>query len=169
MEIRQALPGDAEPIERIRIRGWQTAYRDAFPAADLDAMPVDPTRWEAFLAASGTPQRCYVCEREGRIAGWITIGVSDRPAVGEIHGLYVDPDAWSHGVGRTLIGFGESELARDYANAVLWTLEVNARARRFYEAGGWTLDGTRASFDRFGVSASQVRYAKALSSSTSRA
>ena len=41
-------------------------------------------------------------------------------------------------------------------------------AKALYEAAGWRLDGTTGSFERLGVSAAIVRYAKRLSKSASR-
>ena len=87
---------------------------------------------------------------------------------GELHGLYVDPDRWGEGAGRALLARGEDELAETWDEAILWTLEDNPRTRRFYEAAGWRLDGTTGSFERLGVSAAIVRYAKRLSKSASR-
>ena len=47
-------------------------------------------------------------------------------------------------------------------------LDGNERARRFYEAAGWSADGARKPFERFGVTTAVVRYRKPLSRSTSR-
>jgi len=41
-------------------------------------------------------------------------------------------------------------------------LEDNPRARMFYERCGWSADGERKAEERWGVSASEVRYRKRL-------
>src|SRR5207248_11162399 len=87
---------------------------------------------------------------------------------GELDGDDFDPDRWGEGAGRALNARGEDELAETWDEAILWTLEDNPRTRRFYEAAGWRLDGTTGSFERLGVSAAIVRYAKPLSKSASR-
>jgi ribosomal protein S18 acetylase RimI-like enzyme len=170
MQVRPATAADAEALERIRIRGWQVAYRHVFPPAELDRLPVDWSRWTRWLSKGFEQgQTCLVAEADA-ILGWVTYGPSAFPdRSGEVHGLYVDPDRWSSGAGRALMAAAETALAREYDEAVLWTLEGNDRARRFYERVGWTLDGTRGTFDRLGVSAPVVRYRKELSKSMSRA
>ena len=41
---------------------------------------------------------------------------------------------------------------------VLWGLEGNARAGRFYEIAGWVADGTERTSEVFGVTVREVRY-----------
>jgi GNAT superfamily N-acetyltransferase len=171
MRIRVALPEDAEAIERIRIRGWQVAYRHVFPPDALDALPVDASRWRTWLAAVFEHgQSCLVAEDAGILVGWATFGPARDPddRYGELHGLYVDPERWGRGAGRLLLECAEEELARRWDEAVLWTLEHNPRTRRFYEANGWTLSGLTSTFERFGVKAPIVRYGKRLSKTASR-
>src|SRR5438067_350206 len=169
MRVRPATPEDAEAIERIRIRGWQVAYRHVFPSAELDAMPLDWSRWAEALARREPGHACFVADDERGLLGWATVAPSGLPErYGELRGLYVDPDRWGEGAGRALLARSEEELARSGDHAILWTLADNPRTRRFYEAAGWHVDGTTGSFERFGVSAPVVRYAKRLTSSASR-
>jgi ribosomal protein S18 acetylase RimI-like enzyme len=86
----------------------------------------------------------------------------DETAVGELYAIYVDPDDWSRGAGRALIARAEERLAEDYGVATLWVLEGNPRARRFYEAAGWQVDGARQAVERLGASPAEVRYRKRL-------
>jgi len=165
VEIRAALPEDAEAIERIRIRGWQVGYRHVFPPGELDALPVDSSRWVEWLRNGFEHgQACVVAEDARGILGWATFGPARDPEnrLGELHGLYVDPGRWGEGAGRALLARAEADLALTWADAVLWTLADNPRTRRFYEAAGWQADGTTGSFDRLGVRAPIVRYAKRL-------
>jgi GNAT superfamily N-acetyltransferase len=161
--VRDATVADAGEIERIRIRGWQVAYRHVFPAEALDALDVDASWWRAHLRQPEPKHRAFVAEEGGALLGFATIGPSAEPErYGELHGLYVDPDAWSRGIGRALLERAEAELAANWHEAVLWTLEDNPRTRRFYEAAGWRADGMSGSFDRLGVEVLLVRYRKRL-------
>jgi GNAT superfamily N-acetyltransferase len=169
VEVRTASARDAERVERIRVRGWQVAYRHVLPPHELDAMPVDTSRWERRLARPPAGWSTFVAEENGRVVGFASVGPSrDEGGIGELYAIYVDPEAWSTGIGRVLIGRAEERLADDYTEATLWVLEENARARRFYEAAGWRRDGARKVEVRWGVEAPEVRYRKRLSSSTSR-
>jgi ribosomal protein S18 acetylase RimI-like enzyme len=47
---------------------------------------------------------------------------------------------------------------RGYRAAVLWVLESNARARRFYEIAGWRSDGTIQTERSSGVELREMRY-----------
>jgi GNAT superfamily N-acetyltransferase len=62
--------------------------------------------------------------------------------VGELYALYLLPAWWSAGVGRALMTSALDSLRGDrYRRVILWVLADNARARRFYERAGFTLDG----------------------------
>jgi ribosomal protein S18 acetylase RimI-like enzyme len=62
--------------------------------------------------------------------------------VGELYALYLLPAWWSAGVGRALMTSALDSLRGDrYRRVVLWVLADNARARRFYERAGFTLNG----------------------------
>ena len=99
----------------------------------------------------------------GRTLGFVSVGPSrDEHGVGELYAIYVDPDEWSRGAGRALIVRAEERLAEEYAEATLWVLEDNPRARRFYESAGWHPDGGRQTVERLGVSPPEVRYRKRL-------
>jgi GNAT superfamily N-acetyltransferase len=163
VHVRPATVDDASAIETIRVRGWRGAYRHVYPPAELDALPVDETRWRQRLEQPPPGWSILVAEHEGRVVGFAATGPSrDGLAAGELYAIYVDPPAWGNGAGRALLAQAEAGLAREYDEAVLWVLAANDRARRFYEAGGWTLDGAGKAEERLGVRAPELRYRKAL-------
>jgi GNAT superfamily N-acetyltransferase len=169
MVIRGARRGDATTIESIRIRGWQVAYRHIFDPDELDRIRPNPERFEAELERPPTGRATFVAELDGRVVGFAVIGPSrDEQNLGELYAIYVDPESWSCGAGRRLIGRAEKRLAEEYVEAALWVLEDNARARSFYERAGWRPDGARSVFRRPGFAAPEVRYRKRLKSSRSR-
>ena len=171
MQVRLAQSADALAVETIRVRGWQVAYRHILPPAELDALQIDATRWRdrldappagwtTFVAVLGTVAVLDTAE-VGKVVGFASIGPSrDEQRLGELYALYVEPSAWSQGTGRKLIARAEEELARTYAEAALWVLTANERARRFYERAGWQLDGAVKIQDRWGVGAEESRYRK---------
>jgi GNAT superfamily N-acetyltransferase len=79
--------------------------------------------------------------------------------VGEIYRLFVAPERWAEGVGQALMARGLEELrASGLPEALLWVHAGNGRARRFYEAGGWRLDGAEKKEEPFGRPVRLVLY-----------
>jgi ribosomal protein S18 acetylase RimI-like enzyme len=79
--------------------------------------------------------------------------------VAEVYAIYVAPAVWGRGVGRALMGAALAALSgAHFAEATLWVLEENDRARRFYEGGGWADDGTARWDTVCGEDVSEVRY-----------
>jgi GNAT superfamily N-acetyltransferase len=169
VRVRLATADDAEAVERIRVRGWQAAYRHIFPPDELDHMPVDSSRWRVRLQTPPPGWSTFVAECGERVVGFASVGPSrDERALGELYAIYVDPVEWSTGAGRALIVRAEQQLAAEYDEATLWVLEENARARAFYELAGWKLDGARKLDSWFDVPAPEMRYRKRLTSDRSR-
>jgi len=161
--VRDATGEDAEAIERIRVRGWQVAYRHLYPPDELDRLPVDAARWRERIEHPPRGWTIIVAGSPERLLGFASTGPSrDELGVGELYAIYVDPDAWSQGTGRALLAHAEERLSERYKHATLWVLEANERARRFYAAAGWTPDGARQEVERLGVSPPEVRYRKRL-------
>lgn len=168
MLVRAATVEDARAIESIRVNTWRAAYRHVFPPAELDALPIDETRWRHRLTEPPAGWRIVVAEAGSRVIGFAAVGPSrDTHGVGELYAIYVEQGSWSTGAGRALIERAELELAGEYDVALLWVLAENPRARRFYERAGWSPDGTRKDEEWLGVRATEVRYRKSLSNSRS--
>jgi GNAT superfamily N-acetyltransferase len=96
------------------------------------------------------------------ICGLATTGLcrgKDLPHSGELMALYVDPAYMRTGVGRLLMTSARERLRLvGVMEALLWVLEGNVRARRFYERDGWRRDGTRRIVTFGNVPVEQVRY-----------
>jgi ribosomal protein S18 acetylase RimI-like enzyme len=163
--VRPATPGDAEAIARVHVRTWQGAYRHVFPAGELASISVEGREgyWRRVLADS---TGVLVSEVDGEVAGFASVGSSrdaDGEGVGELFAIYVEPAHWDAGVGRELaFAADESLRALGFDEATLWVLEDNPRARRFYESGGWRLDGATRTGTHLGLETREVRYRKAL-------
>ena len=80
---------------------------------------------------------------ESAAVGMIRFGPdADDPSRGHVFSLYVDPAAAGAGIGRALLEQAVRELAgRGFRTATLWVFAANARALRFYRAGGWEPTG----------------------------
>jgi GNAT superfamily N-acetyltransferase len=159
VEVRRARPDDADAIAEVHVRTWQAAYEHLFGAERLAGM--DPARraehWRRWLAGG---ELTFVAEADGRVVGFVWVGTSrDDDAEGELYAIYVLPDSWGSGAGPALMGAGvEAMRAAGHRDAILWVLDDNPRARRFYEREGWELDGNRKEQDHLGVRVAEVRY-----------
>ena len=80
------------------------------------------------------------------------------PGQGEVYAIYVLPEWWGRGAGRLLMAHVVRALAEAGQDDItLWVLEGNQRARRFYEAAGFRLDGARQELD-LGGPVTELRY-----------
>lgn len=189
MRIRQAEISDAEEIAVVHVRSWQTAYPGMIPQDYLDAL--DPAlravTWRENLAADRWPTSGTLVATDGddpaaspgdptgtgnvgddHIVGFVSVGPSrdadaDAGTVGEVLALYLTPEVWGTGTGRRLLGTAVDQLRRcGFAEATLWALRENDRARRFYERAGWVFDGTTMLHDWRAFVATDVRYRRSL-------
>jgi len=158
MLIRPARPEDAAAVAGVHVRTWQAAYEHVFGAEKLKRIdnPERRGRWQRWLAEG---ERVWVAEEDGRVVGFVWIGDSrDGDGAGELFAIYVLPEAWGSGAGAGLMAAARDALRERYATSILWVLEDNPRARRFYEREGWALDGGRKEDELLGVAVAEVRY-----------
>jgi GNAT superfamily N-acetyltransferase len=116
-------------------------------------------KWEADT------HRLTVAERDGRIIGFTYLGPSEQDGVGELCAIHVDPAELGTGVGRELMRDALTKLAALGDRAVLWVLDGNDRARRFYEKGGWSPTGVVRDDAIGGEPTRQVRYSRVVGGS----
>jgi ribosomal protein S18 acetylase RimI-like enzyme len=168
--IRDARPTDAERLAEIHVFSWKAAYRGVLSDAFLEGLAAT-TRldwWESRLARVPPRWAILVAEETGRVSGFVTTGHCDdadrrQPGAGELQAMYVDPGRWGHGLGRDLLLAAEERFRVDaYHDASLWVLRDNVRARRFYERGGWSVDGADRRMIIGSEAVGAVRYLRVL-------
>ncbi|MFI2671346.1 N-acetyltransferase family protein [Streptomyces albidoflavus] len=172
--VREMAVGDAAAVSAVRVAGWRAAYAGVIPGAYLDAMSVarDAALREERFAAGRAAGLCDLVAvgADGQVVGWACCGPRDTPGdgpgAGEVYALYVRPGLLGRGVGRALLDAVHDEAAtRGWGALVLWVIEANARARRFYEAAGYRADGGAQSEEYDGVAVREVRYRRAAGDS----
>ena len=172
MEIRPAVPADADALGDVHVRAWQAAYRGAMPAAYLDGLSAAERArmWARGLSRARDRDPVLVADVDGHVVGFAAMGPAAEPTGwGELFALNVDPDWWGRGTGRALLDAAERELAAlGHAHAVLWVLPANPRARRLYESAGWRADGARREVEVLGVTVPEMRYARTLTAVSPR-
>lgn len=166
--VRPATVEDAEGIATVHVRSWQVTYRGHLPDTLLDGLSVQRRKagWEAAIGRAGWTT-LVAQTPDGPIGGFALVGPNrddDGAGRGELMALYLDPDRWSHGWGRALhVAAVAALVAGGYSSATLWVLDVNDRARRFYERAGWVADGSVKDDDvGDGVITRDLRYVRDL-------
>lgn len=165
MRLRPASSGDVPELARVQAEAWRVAYRGIVPdrvLASVDEREI-AAGWEQLLAR--LPRGTLVAERNGCVVGLAATGPSrDGDAVplgtGEVYSLYVEPASWGEGVGERLLkGALQVLLVEEYAEATLWVLRENLRARAFYERAGLVLEAASTRVvEKEGTSLPHVRY-----------
>jgi RimJ/RimL family protein N-acetyltransferase len=171
VEIRPARIGDAPRIALVHVRSWQAAYRGLLPQEFLDGL--DPAQradvWERNMAEAEGPRSGLVVIDAGQsLLGFAAFGPArdedqDPGQTGEVRAIYLSPGAWGKGWGGSSLAAAVTGLTgTGFSQAVLWVLDTNERARRFYQAAGWSLDGTAKRDTIAGVQVTEVRYRRSL-------
>lgn len=137
VQIRAALPSDADALLDVHRSSVLLAYAHVFPAEQYP-FPNDLVReeWRSTLAKPDV--RVLVAERGATLIGLISFTSS------RVEGFFLRPSEWGTGLADRLY---EPALRVVRASGLttwhLWVLEENPRARRFYERHGWHTDGQR--------------------------
>jgi len=134
---------------------------DSYLDGLMDLLPERTARWRRWLEEAPP---WVAASDAGEVIGFAGCGPSrDEDAtpsvIGEITGIYVLAEHWDTGVGRRLMRACLASLQEaGFAEATLWVLDSNVRARRFYERGGWRPDGASKDDAREGLTLHEVRY-----------
>ncbi|MFF4582536.1 GNAT family N-acetyltransferase [Streptomyces sp. NPDC001389] len=168
--IRAMGRADIEAVSTIRVRGWRAAYAGLIPRTYLDAMTVedDAERRRQWFARPGRTSRDLVALGDGGPVGWICLGpcrdeLPDRAGAAEVYALYVTPDLIGTGIGRRLLDEAHAGMRDEgFTESVLWVLDGNERARRFYERAGYRPDGAARDDDYDGTALTELRYRRRL-------
>jgi len=139
--LRAAVLSDAEAISRVQTSSWQSSYRGILPDSILDTMDTArraAMRREILLDADALNLVAYdTTHRE--LVGFCNAGRSRRqgPRVGELYEIYIVDRAKRFGLGRDLFEATTAWCrARQMTSLIIWVLEANQHARRFYAAMG---------------------------------
>jgi GNAT superfamily N-acetyltransferase len=129
--IRPATPTDAATIADVFLASFHATYD--FPLAHTDEQVREWIRDE-LLPAGVT---WVALDADGTVVALMAV----KP--GDLDHLYVRPDLLGQGIGRRLLDVAKAESPD---GLTLYTFQVNARARRFYERNGfvaeWFGDGS---------------------------
>jgi GNAT superfamily N-acetyltransferase len=159
VRLRPADEADLSTVGELHYRSRVAAYGDILPPEALTSgSPAAMGEWwaERWRWERDT-HRLTVAADGDRVVGFTYIGPSGDDGVRELYAIHVDPDRVGTGVGRALMQDALTHLGE---HAVLWVLQGNEQARRFYERGGWFADGAVREVPIGGTTTRHLRYAR---------
>jgi GNAT superfamily N-acetyltransferase len=155
----------------------RVTYRGIIPARALRAMTAEQLHhdWAERVSHESGTHRLYLAEVAGELRGFSYLGPGDEidrvpPGTGVLYAIHVHPDAQGTGIGRAMMDVCLRTFADwRYADAILWVLDGNHRACRFYERTGWRHDGTVRESPVGKVVTRQLRYVRPVGAAPSAA
>lgn len=144
--VRVAEDSDLPGVGEVDAASRLHAYTGLLDQAELAGVtPQAQTQvWSERVARERDTHVMLVAQLEGRVVGYSYVGPGEDPQIGDLYALFVHPDVYGTGVAQRLLDESLSVLRGfGYQMMLLWVLEGNDRAIRFYEKSGWRHDGTR--------------------------
>lgn len=163
--IRPATSDDSLGLARVHVAAWRSTYAEIVPRSFLERV-TESSREKQLRSALEARRECTAVWEDGAIRGFVTYGAcrdaDEDPHLGEIWGIYVHPARWRHGIGTALMTHSLQELrCAGCKSAVIWVLDENVQACRFYERLGFMRDGRRKEID-LDYPLQAVRYARSM-------
>lgn len=139
--IRQAEARDADSIAKIKVTGWQTAYRGIVDNAYLRSMSI-PEQSELFKN-SYSLNTVFIAETDNEILGFCRFRICEDEEIDcEIRELYVRPDLKRMGIGSKLFTHTVNHLIQKGMKKLsLSCFLENIGAKHFYEKAGGKTEG----------------------------
>lgn len=164
---RRSKETDAKQIASIHIISWQTIYRGLMSNHILDNLTLEKREieWQERLK---TGMDIWVIEYDEKIIGFSSTCPSrdedtDPTQVAEISAIYLLPKYWRQSFGQQLCEIVcDSLKKKGYKEIMLWVLESNIQACRFYEKIGFHATGHAKTENLNGEFLQEVRYKKIL-------
>ena len=144
--IRLFQPSDLEPMVVIARKAWKKIF-EGFRQQLGDELytilygnRLQDKRYQLTEFTAKFPRQCYVCERNGKIVGFVTFGLNRETKTGILTNNAADPDSGEKGVGQEMYAAVFERMRQEGMIAVTVSTgldEGHAPARRAYERAGF--------------------------------
>ena len=144
--IRLFQPSDLEPMVVIARKAWKKIF-EGFRQQLGDELytilygnRLQDKRYQLTEFTAKFPKQCYVCERNGKIVGFVTFGLNRETKTGILTNNAADPDSGEKGVGQEMYAAVFERMRQEGMIAVTVSTgldEGHAPARRAYERAGF--------------------------------
>lgn len=130
---------DLMSIREIYEKSWKSAYKGIVPMDYMESVPKE--RWGGKFGQNGRTDLVADCgDKLVGTASYCPSRWEKFSSCGEIVTIYLLPEYIGRGIGSQLMNACIQELEfMGYTEILLWVLEENYRARRFYEKHGFIL------------------------------
>ena len=144
--IERVKLGDESVLAYIQTESWKAGFKDILRADVLErCTQVDKATAMYRRLLEQNVGKGYILKVEGKphcIAWWDTTREKDMSGYAELICIHSLQDKWRKGYGSRMMNkILEDVSTAGFSKVMLWVFEDNARARRFYEAHGFTTSG----------------------------
>ena len=132
----------------VHCTAWKEAYRGLLNQGFLDARTLEFSE-ERALNAFRAGVSTLLAKDGDEVIGFADYGPcrdDDMQEAGEVYAIYLLGAYYSKGIGARLMNAALQDMP-DSDKVVIWVLEGNKRAIRFYEGFGFRFDGARQVLD----------------------
>lgn len=144
--IKNANELDLTYVATQRFRLFDEAWRGILPDSWLNKFSVESVK-QNTIDQLKQGHKIYICfsDDNQEPCGYIMFGKyrGNENSCGEIMSIYFYEKYRGTGVAQKLFDFAQNELKRNYKKIYIWVLQINSRARRFYEKNGYADSGKR--------------------------
>ena len=159
--IRKVRYDDIEQIVDINIKDWKKVYKGIMDDEILNNLDKNEKieKWKKHYNIGNV----IVAEQKGQVIGYCryddNVVYENTDIDSEIIAIYVDCDNLGNGVGRKLVEYVMRDLKSKRKNKmIIWCLEKNENARKFYERMGGKLVNIEKYFEKDGRKYKEVGY-----------
>lgn len=159
--IRKVKYEDIEQIVDINIKDWKKVYKGIIDDEILDNLNREEKikKWREHYNIGNV----IVAEENGTILGYCryddNVVYENTDIDSEIIAIYVDCDKLGNGIGKKLVEYVKTDLKnKNKTKMVIWCLEKNQNARKFYEKMGGNLLSDEKHFEKEGKKYKEVVY-----------
>ena len=161
MLIRKVKYEDIEQIVDINIKDWKREYKGIINDNILNNLDRNKKieKWKQHYNIGNV----IVAEENGKVLGYCryddNVDYKNTEIDSEIIAIYVDCDNLGNGIGRKLVEYVMKDLkAKNRTKMIIWCLEKNENARKFYEKMGGKLVNDEKYFEIEGQRYKEVGY-----------
>lgn len=167
LSIKYVSIEDLDTLANVHSESLRAAYKDIVPDDIINNSFSFERRRVGFTREleKKTPFNAIAFDGDNPV-GLLSFGDSRHIDVDEdtieLWRIYLLPQYWGSGFGEELFSWGINEIrARGYKKVILWVLEENLRARRFYEKNDFAFTGQKQE-EEMGKIISEMLYIRNL-------